>query len=179
MQLSKTGYYSDFVVYPAIILVLATTELRPPESVGQLEWLITCVVGITGWTLAEYLIHRFVFHRLPIVSRMHAAHHSIPSALIGAPIWSSVCAFTFGVFIPVWWQAGLNMASGLTSGLMLGYLWYASVHTAVHRCRLDRGSFLYRAKLRHARHHYGKQEEGNFGVTTDFWDLLFGTAIRS
>jgi hypothetical protein len=86
MQLSRTGYYSDFVVYPAIILVLATTELRPPESVGQLEWLITCFVGITGGTLAEYLIHRFVFHRLPIVARMHDAHHSRPSALISAPI---------------------------------------------------------------------------------------------
>jgi sterol desaturase/sphingolipid hydroxylase (fatty acid hydroxylase superfamily) len=178
MHLSKVGYYSDFVVYPAIILVLMAAELRPAESMGQLQWLIACFVGVIAWTLAEYFIHRFVFHRLPMFAQMHEAHHSRPGALIGAPIWSSVSAFTFGVFIPLWLQAGLNMASALTSGLMLGYLWYILVHTAVHRHRVDRGSFLYGAKLRHAHHHYGSQE-GNFGVTTVFWDLLFGTAIRN
>lgn len=178
MQLSKVGYYADFVVYPAIILVLATVELWHPESMAQLKWLIACVAGIASWTLAEYFIHRFVFHCVPIFARMHDAHHSSPSALIGAPIWSSIGAFTFGAFIPLWWQSDFNMASGLTVGLMLGYLWYIIVHTAVHRYRLDRGSFLYRAKLRHAHHHYGTQE-GNFGVTTDLWDRLFGTAIRN
>ncbi|MGP0090305.1 MAG: sterol desaturase family protein [Xanthobacteraceae bacterium] len=176
MHLSKVGYYADFVIYPAIILALATAELRPLESMAQLQWLIACVVGIAGWTLAEYIIHRFVFHRIPLLARMHDMHHSSPSALIGAPLWSSLGAFGFGVFIPLWWQAGFDVASGLTTGLMLGYLWYILVHTAVHRYRLDRGSFLYRTKLRHAHHHYGTQE-GNFGVTTSLWDHLFGTAI--
>jgi sterol desaturase/sphingolipid hydroxylase (fatty acid hydroxylase superfamily) len=51
------------------------------------------------------------------------------------------------------------------------------VHDAVHQWRLDHESFLYRAKLRHAAHHYGKQD-GNFGVTTVFWDRVFGATCR-
>jgi sterol desaturase/sphingolipid hydroxylase (fatty acid hydroxylase superfamily) len=178
MRLSKVGYYADFVAYPAIILALTAAELRPAETRAQWQWPIACIVGIAGWTLAEYLIHRFVFHRIPLAARMHDMHHSSPGALIGAPLWSSLGAFGFGVFIPLWWQAGFDAASGLTTGLMLGYLWYILVHTAVHRYRLDRGSFLYQTKLRHAHHHHGTQE-GNFGVTTGLWDRLFGTAIKT
>src|SRR5580704_11455812 len=85
MRLSKVGYYADFVAYPAIILVLTTAELRPAEALAQLQWLIACVVGIAGWTLVEYIIHRFVFHRIPLAARLHDMHHSSPGALIGAP----------------------------------------------------------------------------------------------
>ena len=176
MRLSKAGYYADFVIYPVIILALAAAELWPAQSAARLQWLLACLAGLAGWTLAEYLIHRFAFHRIPLLMRMHDMHHANPSALIGAPLWSSLAAFGLGVFIPLWWQAGFDLASGLTTGLMLGYLWYGVVHAAVHRYRLDRGSFLYRTKLRHARHHYGNQE-GNFGVTTGLWDRVFGTAI--
>ena len=177
MRLSKAGYYSDFVAYPAIILALTTVELRSPESTEQLKWLAACAVGIAGWTLVEYCIHRFVFHRVPVFARMHHMHHAAPSALIGAPLWSSLSAFGVSAFVPLWWQAGFNIASGVTIGLMLGYLWYVLVHTAIHRWRLDRGSLLYEAKLRHVRHHHAGQE-GNFGVTTSLWDRLFGTKIE-
>ena len=54
-------------------------------------------------------------------------------------------------------------------------VWYLVVHDAVHRWRLDHESFLYRTRLRQA-HHYGKQE-GNFGVTTAFWDRVFSTTV--
>ena len=176
MQLSKTGYYADLGAYPALALALTATALRPPESVVQVKWLIACAIGAAGWTLAEYLIHRFCFHRLPVIARMHDMHHARPSALIGAPLWSSLSVFGFGVFIPLWWLAGANVASGVTTGLTIGYLWYVIVHTAVHRWRLDQSSFLYQVKLRHVQHHHGKPD-GNFGVTTCVWDRFFGTII--
>jgi sterol desaturase/sphingolipid hydroxylase (fatty acid hydroxylase superfamily) len=177
VRLSRAGYYSDFVAYPLIILTLATVALSSPDSIALLKWLTACAVGIVGWTLAEYCIHRFVFHRVPVFARMHHMHHATPGALIGAPLWSSLSAFGFGVFIPLWWQAGLDIAGGVTIGLMFGYLWYMLVHTAIHRWRLDRSSLLYQAKLRHMRHHQAR-EEGNFGVTTSLWDRLLGTKIE-
>lgn len=177
MRLSKAGYYADFVAYPVIVIALAAIEFRPPESMQQVKWLIACAMGLAGWTLAEYFIHRFVFHQVPVIAQLHEMHHASPGALIGAPIWSSLSAFGFGVFVPLWWQAGFDIASGLTVGLTLGYLWYVFVHTAVHRWRLDPTSFLYQAKLRHAHHHHGKQDR-NFGVTSDFWDHVFGTAVK-
>src|ERR1700674_5936293 len=98
MRLSKVGYYTAFVIYPAIILALTTAELRPPRSMVQLYWLIACAVGIAGWTLAEYVIHRFVFHLIPLAARMHVMHHACRSAVIGSPLWLSLSAFGFGVF---------------------------------------------------------------------------------
>lgn len=177
MRLSKAGYYADFIAYPAVALVLAAFELRPPESRQQFDWLIACMLGLGVWTLAEYLIHRFVFHRIPVIAQMHEMHHAHPAALIGAPVWMSACVFGFGAFIPLWGLVGFKIASGMVTGLMLGYLYYVFVHTAIHRWRLDQASFLYPAKLHHARHHYGTQD-GNFGVTTGFWDHVFGTALK-
>jgi sterol desaturase/sphingolipid hydroxylase (fatty acid hydroxylase superfamily) len=178
MRLSKAGYYADFIVYPIIIVAVTTAAFRTRESIAQLTWLIACAGGVGAWTLAEYCIHRFIFHRVLVFERSHDKHHGAPSALIGAPLWSSLSAFAFGAFIPIWWQAGLNVASGATIGLTLGYLWYAAVHAAIHRWRLDHTSFLYQVKLRHMCHHRGNQK-GNFGVTTGLWDHLFRTTIES
>jgi sterol desaturase/sphingolipid hydroxylase (fatty acid hydroxylase superfamily) len=42
---------------------------------------------------------------------------------------------------------------------------------------VDHGSYFYAAKRRHALHHHVCPDQ-NFGVTTDFWDAVFGTAFR-
>jgi sterol desaturase/sphingolipid hydroxylase (fatty acid hydroxylase superfamily) len=46
----------------------------------------------------------------------------------------------------------------------------------VNRWQLGERWWLRTHRLRHLRHHR-KAEPGNFGVTTGFWDLVFGTAI--
>ena len=63
-----------------------------------------------------------------------------------------------------------------TAGMVTGYLWYVFVHYATHHFRPRRGTYLYRARVRHARHHH-LSDDGNFGVTTAFWDHVFGTAL--
>ncbi len=68
-----------------------------------------------------------------------------------------------------------DFASGITAGLMLGYVWYGGVHHVLHHWRVRPGSYLYRLKRRHALHHYARHS-CNFGVTTQFWDRVFGTA---
>jgi sterol desaturase/sphingolipid hydroxylase (fatty acid hydroxylase superfamily) len=47
----------------------------------------------------------------------------------------------------------------------------------VHHCRLQPVSYLYKLKHRHALHHHF-DDAGNFGVTTGFWDKVFGTDIK-
>jgi hypothetical protein len=175
MRMSRAGYYADFAVYPPVALTMATIELYSRHSYFFIRWLIACLIGIVGWTLAEYVMHRFVLHSVPSVARLHDMHHANPSGFVGTPTWLSLAGFGLGV-IPFWWLAGFEAADGFAIGLIIGYLWYLVVHDAVHRWRLDRDSLLYRAKLRHAHHHRGNPE-GNFGVTTQLWDRLFGTAI--
>jgi sterol desaturase/sphingolipid hydroxylase (fatty acid hydroxylase superfamily) len=176
MRLSKAGYYADLFIYPPVVLALIAVALRSPHSHFFARLLLSCLSGIVGWTFVEYAVHRFVLHSIKAAVEMNDLHHASPTAFIGTPTGLSLVCFGFGGFVPLLLAADLEIASGTVIGLMIGYVWYLVVHDAVHRWRLDQESFLYRAKLRHAAHHYGKQE-GNFGVTTGFWDRVFGTTV--
>jgi sterol desaturase/sphingolipid hydroxylase (fatty acid hydroxylase superfamily) len=175
MPLTKLGYYADFFVYPAMLLILVASALHNAPIIARVKWGLASLVGAAVWSLLEFLAHRFILHKVSPFRQLHASHHADPRALIGTPTWLSFAAIVIGAFVPLWREAGLNLASGLTAGLMLGYLWYVSVHHAVHRWPARPGSYLYRAKVRHAWHH-GAGASCNFGVTTGWWDVVFGSA---
>jgi sterol desaturase/sphingolipid hydroxylase (fatty acid hydroxylase superfamily) len=134
--------------------------------------------GLLGWTLIEYLLHRALFHHAPILSKIHQSHHHSPQELIGTPAWASLLVGLIAVASPSWEFLGFRLATAATAGLVAGYLWYVFVHYASHHLRPRRGSYLYWARMRHARHHH-LSDSGNFGVTTAIWDHVFGTALEA
>ena len=176
VQLSRWVYYADFVIYPLIVIGLTMGGLSMAERPSA--WLAACLAALAAWTLIEYLLHRYVFHHVPIIERMHDAHHQNPRALIGSPVWLSFMIFAFGVFPTLWLAFGANLASAAGAGLVAGYLWYLVVHHAVHHWTIDERSWLYGARVRHLLHHY-RSDQRSFGVTTGFWDYVFGTAPES
>jgi len=177
MRLSKAGYYADFLVYPPLILAMVAAVLARPASLSWVDWLVACLVGVAMWTLLEYLFHRFVLHQVRFFAELHDMHHEDPHGFVGTPTWFSAGVIGFGVLAPLWWNLGFDIASGVTAGMMLGYLWYVTVHHIVHHWRIEPSSYFYRAKRRHALHHYGRQP-CNFGVSTAFWDRVFGTTAH-
>jgi len=177
MRLSKATYYADFLVYPPLILALSNKVLAPATGWQRVDWLGACIAGVVCWIFAEYVLHRFVLHRVSFLHRMHDTHHDNPTALIGTPIWVSL-AIVGSILLPFCHATEFDLASGVTSGLMLGYLWYITLHHVVHHWRIRHGTYLYRLKRRHARHHYASAP-CNYGVTTGFWDRVFGTADSS
>ncbi len=110
------------------------------------------LAGLVGWTLIEYLVHRFVLHHLPPFRGWHARHHLRPTALIYAPTVLIAALIAALVFLPAWWLGGLRQASALTLGLLIGYLAYSITHHATHHWRAD-GAWLKRRKRWHALHH--------------------------
>jgi sterol desaturase/sphingolipid hydroxylase (fatty acid hydroxylase superfamily) len=177
MKMSKFGYFSEFLLFPPLVLVtvlLAFRSLVPPQPV---IWAIVYGVGLVGWTLIEYLLHRVLFHHAPILSLIHERHHRSPQDLIGTPAWASLLLGLIVVATPSWAALGFDLGTATTAGLVTGYLWYVFVHYATHHWRPRRDSYLYRARLRHARHHH-LSHSGNFGVTTGVWDHVFGTALE-
>jgi sterol desaturase/sphingolipid hydroxylase (fatty acid hydroxylase superfamily) len=175
MYQTKWGYYADFVVYPVAALVLTGVAFGGPHSRFLTVYVLCFLSGVAAWTLVEYLMHRFIFHALPPIAQMHDRHHADPGAFVGTPSWLSLPAFVLGILFPLRAIAGLEIATGLVAGLMIGLVWYVALHDAIHRWPLRRGSLLYISKLRHAGHHAGRH--GNFGVTTGFWDRVLGTVI--
>jgi len=177
MQLSKWGFQADFVVYPLLILTVTLKGLWHTATPGAEHWLAAAFAGVLGWTLVEYAMHRWVLHRLQPFKRLHAMHHARPTALIGTPTWLSATLFA-ALWAVLGREVSVPTAAGLVAGLMTGYLAYVSLHFALHHRRTSPGSWLRRTKLRHARHHRPGSAT-DYGVSTGFWDRLFGTAPPS
>jgi sterol desaturase/sphingolipid hydroxylase (fatty acid hydroxylase superfamily) len=180
MQLSnKFTYYSDFVVYPIVVVALTGINLPRLSWRSGSQWLGACLAGLLLWSILEYLIHRIALHRMPVFSPMHSLHHSAPLAYIATPSWLSVSVWLLIILLPAWRFAGFNAADGLTVGVMAGYWWYGYVHHVIHH-HTRKPSSAYFSELRawHMRHHHSPKR-GNFGVTTPFWDHVFRTAIST
>ena len=136
--------------------------------------------GMFFWTLFEYLAHRFLFHWITESPRaqkfvyiMHGNHHHYPrdrDRLFMPPLPSLVLA---SVIFGIMYLAMGRYALPFFPGFMLGYLLYASMHYAIHAWNPP---FRWMKPLwrNHHLHHY-KNEERGFGVSSTFWDHVFGT----
>jgi sterol desaturase/sphingolipid hydroxylase (fatty acid hydroxylase superfamily) len=177
MRLSKTAYHADFAIYAIILGVLIAAAALTTNWVQRFHWFAAFTVAAASWTLLEYLLHRFLLHRVAPFAAMHGAHHDAPRAYVGTPTWASLGIIWLVVFVPAWRGVSFNVASGLTAGVMMGFLWYGIVHHVIHyrRPRLL-AAWMPATTHRHLRHHYSPQP-GNFGVTIPLWDYVFGTFI--
>lgn len=179
MRLSKTGYYADFFIYATVVVTVTIVMAWRNTAYETSIWLLTAAVGAVSWTLFEYLLHRFVLHQVQPFAAMHDAHHQAPLAFVGTPTWLSMGVILGVVFLPTWALGSFNAASGLAVGVMAGFFWYGLVHHAIHyRKPRAIATRLLLASRRHAQHHYSDQL-GNFGVTTSFWDHVFGTTLNA
>jgi sterol desaturase/sphingolipid hydroxylase (fatty acid hydroxylase superfamily) len=153
MLSGKVGYYADFVVYGTLLAASVTFTLRSGRS-DQLIWIAAAVAGLAGWTLVEYLLHRFVLHRLPLIADLHRSHHTAPRAYLGTPTWASLPVLAGVFFIPMWGLFSLEVALGAFSGIIAGWLWYGIVHHVIHHRRPRRLAVALRvASHRHLLHH--------------------------
>jgi sterol desaturase/sphingolipid hydroxylase (fatty acid hydroxylase superfamily) len=177
MHQSKAAYYAEIFFYPIVVFGLLAAEIVANRSI-QFVWLAAALMGVILWTLVEYVLHRFVLHRVPGLASLHAMHHARPGAYIGSPLWASLLTLSIA-FLPLWRVGGFEIASGLSSGLSLGYVWYLLVHDAVHRWPLKKGSPLMKARSRHLLHHRRSDIDVNFGVSTNIWDIIFRTDIEN
>ena len=179
MQLSKTGYYADFWIYAVLIAAMATVAAVTGDWLERLKWLGACTAGVAFWTLLEYLLHRFGFHGRGPFAPMHARHHVSPKAFIGTPTWLSLAILALAFFLPISALASRNVASGFTAGVMLGFLVYGTLHHTIHhrRPRVLAARLPAEMTRRHLQHHHAARG-GNYGVTTQLWDCVFGTELE-
>ena len=138
------------------------------------------LTGVFGWTLLEYVIHRFSFHYTPrgpigmfYAYMIHGVHHAFPEDdrrwLVPPVISVTISA---GIFWVLRWLFPVNYSPGLAGGLT-GYLLYDLSHYAMHRGQ-SRFELLNRLRRRHMQHHYATPERW-FGVSTPLWDYVFQT----
>jgi sterol desaturase/sphingolipid hydroxylase (fatty acid hydroxylase superfamily) len=172
-------------VPPLIYLPVVTTLLV--LAIGQKGLGVAAVAGVflcglAFWSLAEYLLHRFVFHfepdtrwgrRLHFI--IHGVHHDYPHdpmRLVMPPSVSVPLALlVFGLFRlllgPAW-------SLPFFAGFLIGYLIYDMTHYHIHHHRSDNRISLALRRY-HYRHHFQQSDRG-FGVTSPLWDRVFRTS---
>lgn len=167
-QQSHGSYYADFMFTPVILLTLALLSI--PFATDRVVLVAAIVAGMVLWTLAEYWIHRSLFHR--VFKRAHHLHHIRPRGYDAAPWWLTMAiqAGLGAAFIAV---LGWSLGAGLFLGLEVGYFAYITVHDQFHHGRKARSGHMKRMARAHAIHHRGV--EANFGVVTTAWDRIFRT----
>jgi sterol desaturase/sphingolipid hydroxylase (fatty acid hydroxylase superfamily) len=158
--------FGDFVTVPLASLIFI--------DLAGVDRLYLVLAGLAAWTLLEYLVHRFVFHRCSSVGRrLHQLHHDHPNDPDAerSSLSTPLIAFPIGFLLIA--TGGVKDGSAIFAGLLLGYEAFITVHYAVHRWPIGPNSLLYPAKRRHLTHH--RFESCNFGVTTSFWDIILRT----
>lgn len=141
--------------------------------------IILFFIGLFSFSLAEYLIHRFVFHfgdytnEKQWQSKIHGVHHLYPTdkerLALPLPLAIVLSALTFGIF---WWAMGA-FAAAFTPGFISGYAFYLLVHFRIHTRRPPKNFFSILWKHHHIHHHVNEYKA--YGVTTPFWDYIFQT----
>ncbi len=169
------------LLYGPVVLLLVTCSAR---RAGAWAVVACCLFGYGVWTLAEYWIHRAVFHLTPrsrwgrrlhwLVHGVHHDHPNDPLRLVMAP-GASVPAACLTVEL---FRLALGDGRGCAgaAGFITGYVVYDMLHFHLHHHRpsTDLGR---RLRNRHLRHHFQDERRG-FGVSCPYWDHVFGTAPR-
>jgi len=175
LEHSRAAYRADFVLHGTAVVMMATLlVLRGPHEHGVALAAFT-LAGLAGWSALEYALHRFVLHGLQPFRRWHGEHHRRPTALIYTPTVMSAALIVALVFLPAWALSDLWRACALTLGVTAGYLAYATTHHAVHHWHTNT-AWLRQRKRWHALHHRVGQS-ACYGVTSPFWDHVFGSAV--
>ncbi|XZF15157.1 sterol desaturase family protein [Chitinophagaceae bacterium MMS25-I14] len=177
-SLSKVHFSVPLIIY---IPVIAYFTYRALVQISLPAYLLYFAIGIAVWSLAEYLLHRFVFHFVPKSKwglRMHfifhGVHHDYPNdvkRLVMPPSVSIPLAFLFYfIFSFILPQEHLF---AFFPGFVTGYLFYDISHYALHHFNF-KGNFWKRLKKHHMLHHYSDSSKG-YGVSSPLWDKIFSS----
>lgn len=167
---TKTNPFVHVITYGSVIAIcLACNEESIPESILYFS------IGAFVWTLVEYLIHRFLFHikagRFQYL--IHGVHHEFPrdkERLMMPPLPGLLLViFFFGL----WSLLFGSKAYAFMSGFVLCYMFYTFIHYILHAWKPIKGlTFLW---THHHKHHNPVFEHTSYGVSSPFWDYVFGT----
>ena len=145
-------------------------------------------LGLFLWTLVEYILHRGLFHvdhylpdnRVGITAHflLHGIHHYLPMdkyRLVMPPTLFIVLATPFYRLAHTVFAYNYYAATEVFSGGIFGYICYDLTHYFLHHRNLP--SYYRELKKYHLQHHFADFENG-FGVTSRFWDRVFGTQLE-
>jgi sterol desaturase/sphingolipid hydroxylase (fatty acid hydroxylase superfamily) len=173
----------EILGYAGLAILSAFATALIAQSPTEALWPVVAMVVL--YPVAEYLLHRYLLHgnylaKSPLTSplwyRIHYRHHSKPSdqsVILAAPytivgavaIFSLLFALAFGT-----WTA---FTAGMAVGSVL-IIAYEYAHSVCHSAFPTENRYLKTIRTNHVLHHF-HFEAGNYGITNNLSDVLFGT----
>jgi sterol desaturase/sphingolipid hydroxylase (fatty acid hydroxylase superfamily) len=144
--------------------------------------MLAILFGVLYWSFLEYGIHRWLYHTAfqsrflqYFLGSFHQYHHKDMSdhrvLNAGFLMVYLVTPVVLSPFLLV--TQDLQIVSGLALGLISAHYFYEWVHFTLHLDKFDSGYLNYIQKYHF--HHHDKAPLKNFGNTSHFWDVVFGT----
>ena len=165
-----------FLVLAGISLYYGHTTTAIPIGIGMM----IVLAGYVVFTFVEYMMHKHFFHMEPdtpikdkLQYSVHGVHHDYPRDKDRLAMPPFVSAAYAAVFYLVFGLIMGDYALYFLPGFLIGYASYLGVHYLVHAFSPPK-NFLKILWVNHAIHHY-KDPDMAFGVSTPFWDIVFGT----
>lgn len=181
-QFSYVHPYVPFAIFVPLILFCAFVSFYY-NHITPATFALYFAIGVFFWTLAEYTLHRFVFHP-PMTNAFfrklyfysHGIHHDAMNDATRLVMPPSVSVpLAIGVFFAS--KAALDL-NGLPFfvGFVTSYIIYDYLHFATHFFVFDNRIFKI-LKKKHMLHHH-KDHHANYGFTSPLWDYVFGTYYK-
>lgn len=180
--LSKTSWYVIPMVWLPVVIYNFSVALK---NMNFFLCVFFFCLGVFVWTLIEYCLHRFLFHLDDVLPEhnifytlhflLHGVHHYLPMdkyRLVMPPTLFIVLCTPF--YKLVFALLPLYVAYAGFAGGLFGYVCYDLTHYFLHHSKLP--PFARKLKKYHLEHHYKNYQLG-FGVTSWFWDNVFGTYL--
>lgn len=188
------------IILPVILVYLVIAFYNAENYVHFLKnfaaWFSFGLFGF--WTWMEYFQHRFVLHkelnldpnepwseaageRNAGIFQRHVHHHVFMNQKFRIVLdMKSYCLYN-GTLLPIFiYLGGPVMAFNGAAGMVIGSLLYDFMHMAYHfpeKYGNFEWSWFQKMKSAHMRHHF-RDNSREFGVTTEFWDIVHGTTKR-
>ena len=151
---------------------------------GGMDRLLTAglfFAGVLGWTLVEYILHRWLFHLPPMKNPtireiqyvLHGYHHEFPDdpgRVVAPPALSWPLAILLALF---YWAVFGEYTPALYGGTVAGYLAYDWMHYYTHHGVPNNAAGKFMRRF-HLEHHF-KTADGQFGLSSPLWDYFLGT----
>lgn len=181
-KLGILSWTSPWIIIPLDVAIASGLVLfgyfYRDVNVIKYSWLY--FLGIFTWTLIEYLMHRFAFHypaksdkTKKTIWLLHGVHHDHPThpdKLYQPPLVNMILITLF--YLTIYLFMG-RLVYLFLPGIITGYLLYSTVHFVIHNYKppFKWIKFIWR---HHNIHHYRFPDKA-YGVSSPFWDVIFGT----
>jgi sterol desaturase/sphingolipid hydroxylase (fatty acid hydroxylase superfamily) len=182
---ARRRLYPVTAIYAVHLLVVLALAARAGQTGRALGF---AALGAATWTFMEYFSHRYILHvafprgKGPVrdvlhhlFDASHADHHARP--------WDGYhinghldTLFVAVVLVPLSFLGPAGTTPVAVAALFVCYVGEEWAHHAMHFWNFRWRYFQY-LRGRHLYHHSRLGAGTAFGITSDFWDKVFGTRI--